>query len=66
MVLFLRLLCIVWGTALGLAVAQVGICETRAGSRPQQCQQEWQLATATVLGLGSQLFSLFQKPPSEL
>jgi len=64
-ILFLRLLCVAWGTALGLAVAQVGVCELRAGSRPQQCQQEWQLATATVMGLGSQLFSLFQQPPHE-
>jgi hypothetical protein len=66
MALFLRLLCIVWGTALGLAVAQVSVCEIRAGSRSQQCQQEWQLTTATVLGLGSQLFSLFQQPPHQL
>lgn len=63
---FLRLLCICWGTAMGMAIMQVGLCELKAGWRSHQCQQEWQLTTATVAGLASQLFSLFQDPPENL
>lgn len=66
MTIFLRLLTICWGTAMTMAVAQVSLCELKAGWQPRQCQQEWQLTTATVAGLASQLFSLFQDPPHRM
>ena len=60
---FLQLLVVVWGAALAVSIAQVAICEVRAGTG-QKCAQEWQLALATPMGLGQTLFSLFQQPPN--
>jgi hypothetical protein len=60
--IFLRMLCVIWGVALATSLAQVTLCEIRAG-KGQQCGQEWQLALTTPLGLGQTLFSLFQDPP---
>lgn len=60
---FLVMLCLIWGKMILLASSQVSLCEKRAGAVSGKCNQEYLLAFATLGGMASTIFGLFQPPP---